>query len=198
MKQEDKKLAEKVLNHLCQGAQIGGIRFGPVLQLLISIHDSNKKSLRGQIYLNLGSKWAVFDSLPTQLPENESDIAETTTEQNLQIICGIREAEISRVELGINSPHLLLHFTDGRILYVNGHHEMYECWDLGLGFNDPKETWTVVASPGDEIVVFAPEQFIKSPAPRSVIYEENDATMIKTEAINSKATIIQRSEKSNS
>jgi len=198
MKTEDKILAEKVLNHLCQSAQIGGIRFGPVLQLIIAISDSNKKSLRGQIYLNLGSKWAVFNSLPSQPPENESDFAETTTEQDLQILCGMREAEISNVELGKGSPHLLIHFTDGRILYVNGHHEMYECWDLGLGFNDPKETWTVVASPGDGVVVFAPDKFIKSPAPRSVIYKEDDVTMIKTEAINSKATIIQRLEKSNS
>ncbi len=198
MKQEDKKLAEKVLNHLCQGAQIGGIRFGPILQLLISKNDSNKESLRGQIYLNLGSKWAVFNSLPTQPPENESGFTETTTEQDLQILCGIREAKISNIELGNNSPHLFIHFTDGRILYVNGHHEVYECWDLGVSFNDPKETWTVVASPGDGIVIFAPEKFVQSPAPRSVIYEENDATMIKAVAVNSNATIIQRLEKSNS
>jgi hypothetical protein len=197
MKQEDKILAEKVLNHLCQGGQISGIRFGPILQLLISTEDSKEK-LRGQINLNLGSKWTVFKSLPAQPPENESDFAETTREQDLQFLCGIREAEISRVELGNNSPHLFIHLTDRRILYVNGHHEMYECWDLGLAFNDPKETWNVVASPGDGVTVFAPEKFIKSPAPRSIIYEENNVTMIKTKAINSRAVIIQRLVKTNS
>jgi hypothetical protein len=197
MKQEDKQLAEKVLNYLCLGGQINGIRFGPILQLLISTEDS-KEILRGQMYLNLGSKWTVFMSLPAQPPENESDFAETTREQDLQILCGIREAEIFSAELGNNSPHLLIHLTDGRILYVNGHHEIYECWDLGLAIDDPKETWNVVASPGDGVIVFAPEKFIKSPAPRSIIYEENNVTMIKIKAINSKATIIKRLEKSNS
>jgi hypothetical protein len=197
MKLEDKKLGEKVLNHLCQGAHINGIRFGPVLQLLISIHDS-KKDLRGQIYLNLGSKWSVFNSLPTPPPKDERDFAETTTEEDLKYLCGMREAEISSVELGSNSPHLLIHFTDGRVLYVNGHHEIYESWDLGLRLSDSKETWTIVASPGDRVTVFAPEKFISTPSPRSTIYTENGVTMIRTIAVNSKATVIQRLEKSDS
>jgi hypothetical protein len=191
MKPEDKKLAEKVLNHLCRNGQVGDIQCGSILQLLISTEDSKKK-IRGQIYLNLGSKWAVFESLPISPPQDESDFAETTEEEDLQSLRQIREAGISRIELGNNSPHLLIHFTDGRILYVNGHHEMYECWDLGICFSDPKETWAIIASPEDEVTVFAPEKFISDPLPRSIISKKNGVTIITTRAVNSTASVTTR------
>jgi hypothetical protein len=193
MKPEDKQLTEKVLNPLCQDGQISGIGFGPILQLLISIEDS-KRNLHGQIYLNLGSKWTVFNKSSASLPQNENDFAETTVEEDLQCLCQIREAKISRIELGNNSPHLLIHFTDGRILYVNGHHEMYECWDLGLCFNKAKETWCIVASPEDRVTVFAPDKFISTSLSRSTIYNQNGIAMVKIKAINSEPTITQRLE----
>jgi hypothetical protein len=191
MKSEDKQLAEQVLNHLCQNGQVSGIRFGPILQLLISIEDS-KKNLRGQIYLNLASKWTVFESLPARLPQSENDFAETTVEEDLHHLCKLREAEISKVDLENNSPHLLIHFIDGRILFVNGHSNGYESWDLGLGFRRAKETWLVVATPNDDVTVFAPEEFAAHPSPRSVVHQENGVKMITIKAINSTSTIIER------
>jgi hypothetical protein len=210
MKPEDKQLAEQVLNHLCQDGQISGIRFGPILQLAlsriyaltscppnrgkaklhISIEDS-KKNLRGKIYLNLASKWKVFESLPNQLPQDESDFPETTVDEDLHRLCEIREAQISKVELGNICPHLLFHFVDGRILYVNGHSNGYESWDLGHG-SQAKETWLVVATADDTATVFAPEDFIRSSSSRFKIYEQNGVKMISVKAINSESTITQR------
>lgn len=191
MKPEDKQLAEQVLNHLCQNGQVSGIRFGPILQLLISIEDS-KKNLHGQIYLNLASKWTVFESLPAKLPQSESDFVETTVEEDLQHLCELREAKVSKVELGNDSPHLLIHFTDRRILFVNGHSNGYESWDLGLCFRRAKETWLVMATPDDDVTVFAPEEFIIHPSPRSAVHEENGVKMITIKSVNSTSTIIQR------
>jgi hypothetical protein len=190
MNLENKKLAEQVLNHLCQDGKIIGLRFGPILQLHISIEES-KKNLSGEIYLNLASKWTVFKSLPKGLPQDESDFPETTADEDSGRLCEIREAQISKVELGNTSPHLIFYFVDGRILYVNGHSNGYESWDLGFG-RQAKETWLVVATPDDTVTVFAPENFISSPSPRFKIYDQNGVKMITVKAVNSTSTITQR------
>jgi len=71
VKVDDKTLAESVLDRLCVGAQVDGIRFGPVLQMLITHHG--QEIVRGQVYLNLGSRWAVFRDSRLQLPASEDE-----------------------------------------------------------------------------------------------------------------------------
>lgn len=159
MELKDKKIAEAVLVHLCQGAQIDGIRFGPVLQILITDHSSTKAYIPGQIFLNLGSSWAVFQTLPNPLPDHEDDLPDAPVEQQLQTICGIRELMITDIQLGETYPHLLLGLEDGRILFVNGRHEMYECWQLGVAMGNPQESWLVVATPSGGVAVWAPDSF---------------------------------------
>lgn len=50
MDSKDKQLAETVLKHLCEGSDVDGIRFGPVLQILITNHSSDKELIPGQVY----------------------------------------------------------------------------------------------------------------------------------------------------
>jgi len=121
MEPKDKYLAEAVLKRLCEGAQIGGIRFGPVLQILITNHANKKEPPRGQVYLNLDSAWTVFDSRPTIFPEDEEDLSEDAIEEQIQAICALRGRIIVGVELGEEQPHLILTLDEGAIPVFSWH-----------------------------------------------------------------------------
>lgn len=55
MNEKGKKLADFVLQRLCKNAEIGGIRFGPILQILLVSEQSKIFPIKGQVYLNLSS-----------------------------------------------------------------------------------------------------------------------------------------------
>ena len=159
MIEKDRVLAEAVLRRLCQGAQIDGIRFGPIIQILITDHASSKPPIRGQVYLNVGSTWRLFDRVPVHLPESEADYSEMSDVEALSTLISIREQVITSVALGMEAPHLILTLESSRVLVLNGHHEQYEPWELGVALGDPAERWLVVACPGDAIAVWAPDSF---------------------------------------
>jgi hypothetical protein len=161
--EHDRSLAEAVVRRLCEGAQIDGVRFGPVLQLLISDHGSGKPPIRGQVYLNLSSKWALCDpSHP--LPAAGTQLLELTQDDALRVLCSIRERVIDRVDLAAGAPHLRLTLEGGSVLFVNGEDPQYEPWDMGVALGDPSEVWKVVACPGGGLAVWAPQHFTKERA----------------------------------
>jgi hypothetical protein len=159
---EDKEVGEKVLKHLCLGARIDGIRFGGILQLLITNHDSNEyeKGIKGQVYINLASNWCVFHSMPKKLPQNESEIKELTQDEEIRILCSLREQRIIDIKLGDKSPHLIITLESGTILFINGQHDLYESWQLGVAFNPPEEDFLVVACPSDSLAVWCPDKYL--------------------------------------
>lgn len=57
MNTDDRKFATAVLNRVCRGAHIDGVRFASFLQILISDDASGATPIRGQVYLNLASCW---------------------------------------------------------------------------------------------------------------------------------------------
>ena len=160
MNEQDKRIAEAVLDRLCKGAQIGGIRFGPVLQILIGDSDYEGEPLRGQVHLNLGSSWKVFETRPTSFPNGEDELPEAPQDEQIQTIVSIRERVINKVELGETEPHLILTLDDGKVVFVNGKHDQYECWQIGVAFSGAEESWLVVACPGGGIAVWTPETFV--------------------------------------
>ena len=163
MDTRDKQLAEAVLRRLCKEAHIDGIRFGPILQILIShVNRVGDDPINGQVYLNLGSSWKVFDSRPASLPNGEEELPQATAEEQIQAICDLRECAIINAEICEKEPHLILTLEDGRVLFVNGKHDLYECWDMGVAFSVDK--WQVIACPGDDVAIWAPKSFIPSVA----------------------------------
>jgi hypothetical protein len=156
---DDKLLGQAVLSRLCSGGQIGGIRFGPILQVLID-HRNPEPHVQGQVYLNLESTWIVFEHPPSFWPICEEDIVEPPMEERLNTLCGLREATITEVVLGKDQPHLTFKFEDGRLLFINGKHNQYECWEVGVYNGDPAESWLVVACPGEQLAVWAPSGFL--------------------------------------
>ena len=157
--EKDKNLADLVLQRLCKNAEIGGIRFGPILQILLASEHSQNFPIKGQVYLNLSSAWTLFDSRPTKLPESEEDLPRMTIEEEIQTICSIREQVISKVELGENAPHLILTLDDGRLIFVNGKDDRYESWDVGVAFTGVEEAWQVIACPSGEVAIVTPPNF---------------------------------------
>ena len=159
MYEKGKNLADFVLQRLCKNAEIGGIRFGAVLQILLASEHSQEFPIKGQVYLNLSSRWKLFDSHPAKFPETENDLPEMTAEEEIQMICSIRERVISKVELGDAAPHLILTLDDGKVIFVNGRDDMYESWDVGIAFGGIEEAWQVIACPSNDIAIVTPPSF---------------------------------------
>jgi hypothetical protein len=49
--------------------------------------------------------------------------------------------------------------TSGKTLFVNGHHDKYECWQAGDGSGYINHKWLIVATQGDNISTWAPDLF---------------------------------------
>jgi hypothetical protein len=163
MDAKDKQLAEAVLRRLCVDSQIDGIRFGPVLQILINhFNHEGDEPIFGQFYLNLGSRWKVFDTRPASFPNGEDELPETSTEEQIQAICDLRERTIVKAEVGENEPHLIFTLDDEKVVFVNGKHDRYECWDMGVAFSG--DMWQVIACPGGGVAIWAPQGFVPSGA----------------------------------
>ena len=73
---------------------------------------------------------------------------------------GSAKNAIVDAQLGVESPHLILTFDDGRILFINGHHDQYESWQLYAG----QGKLLIVAVPGDELAMWLPEDYRQEPA----------------------------------
>jgi hypothetical protein len=70
-------------------------------------------------------------------------------------LCELREAVIADVGLAADAADLVLTFADGRVFFLNGRHERYETWQLGIAFS-PGIGTLVVACPGNEVAVWSP------------------------------------------
>jgi len=166
MRSKDRLIAESVLKRLCLRAQIDGIRFGSILQMLIT-NQNPYEGIYGQVFLNLNTRWTVFDSYPSKLPNSEDELPEISQEDEIQAICRIRERVITNIELMADYPHLVITLDDGKIIFVNGQNDPYEAWDLGVALSDRPGTWWVFALPGGAIEVWAPDDFISTWPPNS-------------------------------
>jgi hypothetical protein len=77
--------------------------------------------------------------------------------KELGILNELSYTEIVDVKLGDTIPHLLFTFQNGKSLFVHGHDEQYESWQLGVSFQEGE--WLVVACPDDGIAVWCPDSF---------------------------------------
>jgi hypothetical protein len=159
MNPRDRYLAEAALRHLLLGARINGVQFGNSLQLLMK--KSDKLLLNGQIHLTVESPWMLCPATLESLSADEYDIPALSVEEELKIIYGLREQVIMAVRLGELSPHLLLTLESGYTFFLNGKHDLYECWQVGVSMGRPDECWMIVSCPGGEIAVWAPQKFVE-------------------------------------
>src|SRR6185369_2035579 len=142
----------EILSRLFVGAVVDGVRFG-VLQLLF-----DNPSIDGEPYLNLASHWEVFAERPSQLPELGSAPTEETPEHELGRAIELRHRQVSAVEVLAPWPHLVMTFTDGTVLFLNGKNAQYEPWTAGLAHTPRECRIEVIACPGGELAFILPEQ----------------------------------------
>ncbi|HDR4463719.1 hypothetical protein ACTFRD_12015 [Bacillus cereus group sp. MYBK249-1] len=158
MNQEDKIYAEKVLKNLFIGSQVDGLQFG-ISPAAIKIHFTNfhdSVDYDGQLYINIESKWFLFNKPQKRYPLNEAEFEVYSEEEEYERICKIRRQKVTDIQLGLESPHLIITLESGQIIFLNGFHDYYECWQAGVLC----EQWLVVATPGNEIATWAPDEFI--------------------------------------
>src|SRR5688500_18064308 len=100
--------ATRVLRHLIVGEQPSGLRFCGITQILF---QSGPGKPKGEPYVNLGSAWCVFPSLPESLPAGESDVCgPTTDEEEYESIISLRYKTVVDVKVCHPVPHLLVTF----------------------------------------------------------------------------------------
>lgn len=81
--------------------------------------------------------------------------------ESSKLICELRFKKIVEVTIHDKSPHLLLTFETGEVLFVWGYHERYESWQVGVIKNSIEdESWEVIACPNNSLAYFGPEDFV--------------------------------------
>ena len=147
MDQKARTSAEAVLRRLLVGGRICGVNFcwTPVLVITGDPPGHPESSL------HIENGWRFFDSSTRVDPS--PDEKQTAVEDLVARSCGLRDQPIVGVRLGDESPHLFVTFTDGRGLFLDGHHDLYECWQLYA------DGFTVVAMMGDDLAIWAPDDF---------------------------------------
>ena len=150
-KQSQKDIAESILSPLLVGASINGLRFG-MLQLIFE----PALSVPSEPYINLASAWRLYAARPDSFPENESELPSLSQEQEIFCAVSLRHKVVASVEVMEPWPHLILTFTDGSVLYLNGKNDQYEPWTSGLTYTPPGKETQVIACPGGELAFLLP------------------------------------------
>jgi hypothetical protein len=156
MKPDDKVLAEAILKYVCVGRRICAVNFYTVPILEIDV--VNEPKFESDISLTIESEWRVFDELPVNIPIIQFPDSVVDQNRTSELICAMAYLGWYRIidaRLGDDIPHLLLKFENGKTLFINGHHDMYESWNLSAG------KFMIVATPGDEITIWHPDTFAR-------------------------------------
>jgi hypothetical protein len=156
---KQREFSEKALKHLFIGSQLDGVKFGvgPGSVLFRFMHFTTKQP--DDLWINIESKWTVFPSEINDYPNSEDDIQDLNEEEEYNLVLKLRRDKVVDIKLGKSVPHLIIIFQSGLTMFVNGHHNKYECWQAGDGFGYSGEEWLIVATPGDDITTWAPSEF---------------------------------------
>jgi hypothetical protein len=159
MELEDKQFAEKALKYLFVGSQIDGIKFGlsSATTLLYFMHYD--RGYDDHLWLHIESEWILYTEAPDTYPISEEEIHVNTEEEQFKAIFDIRREKVVDIRLGDISPHLIITLESGKVLFINGYHPDYECWQTGDGGAYVGDDWLLVAVPGDDIAVSSPDSF---------------------------------------
>ena len=160
MNASDRRGAEAVLRHLLVGRFVCGIQFYHAQpSLLVDDTDDEAAPVDGEVRLliGVGTRWHLFDARPEALPASEEELGEWSLAELARIAGLLQPHRIVSASLAETVPHLLVGFESGHTLFVNGHHEQYEMWEVGA--TTGPDAFLVVACPDDEVAVWAPSGF---------------------------------------
>ncbi|OCA92557.1 hypothetical protein [Pseudobacillus wudalianchiensis] len=157
MEFEERQVAEKALRQMFIGSQLDGIKFGlsPATTFVYFMHYVNREP--DHLWINIETKWNVYSSDAVLFPGSEQEMGELTEEEQFKLLYSLRREQVVDIKLGNSSPHLYITFKSGRILFINGYHEEYECWQAGDGQGFAGDEWLVVAAPQNGIATLFPQ-----------------------------------------
>ncbi|MET3195706.1 hypothetical protein [Bacillus sp. OAE603] len=159
MEKEERSAGIKILDFLCNGATVEGLMFYG-LKLHISESESNSDRIKGQIYINIESDFCIFDTMPKEIPLHD-DLPKLNLVESSKLLCELRLKKIKDISLSKKSPHLFLTFETGEVLFIWGHHDKYESWQVGvIDTSMDNDIWLVVACPNDSLAVWGPEDIL--------------------------------------
>jgi hypothetical protein len=152
--------SERALKHLFVGSQLDGVKFGvgPGSILIRFMHYTPNQE-PDDLWLNIETKWTVFPTEIKDFPNSEDEMEDLTEEEEYNLVFKLRRDKVVDVKLGETVPHLIMVFQSGLTMFVNGHHDKYECWQVGDGAGYGGEQWLIVSTPGDGIATWAPDDF---------------------------------------
>lgn len=152
MDKENRVLAEKVLKQMFIGSFFEGIKFNQCKEITC-LHFIHHDDTHDPVYilLNIESEFIVKEDNYKSPSNIDSE------EMRLIQLFSIKTKKVVDITLGDDSPHLHIIFESGEVIYVNGYHEKYESWQAG----DQTWKWLVVATPGNEISIWAPDSYLE-------------------------------------
>jgi len=155
----DRTVGTRLLRLLLNDGTIGDLVPGPVLRLLVR-NSPAAGQIKGQIYLDLIGAWTM---LPTssKLPEL-AELPDIPTDAQVNALLQLHGQRIIDVQLGEPHPNLALSLSSGNVLFVNGHDQQYECWQVGVYGGQAGELWQIIAGPEDELSIWAPGPFLQA------------------------------------
>ena len=134
MKPRDKALAESILRYLCIGRRICGINFYAVPILVIDTVEAARSKV--DAYLTVEGEWNILQEVPSDFQTIHFSHDITDQKRTSELICAIGKLgwySIIDIQLGDSVPHLLIKFENGQTLFLNGHHDQYESWNMSAG-----------------------------------------------------------------
>ncbi|MBT2742613.1 hypothetical protein [Bacillus sp. ISL-77] len=156
----EKQFAERALQHLFIGSQLDGVKFGVGAgAILIRFMHYTTNQEPDDLWINIESKWTVLPNGMKNYPSSEDEMEELTEEEEYNLVFKLRRDKVVDIKLGNSVPHLFIVFQSGLTMFVNGHHNLYECWQAGDGAGYTGEEWLIVATPGDQIATWVPDDF---------------------------------------
>ncbi|HEX9952222.1 MAG TPA: hypothetical protein VGB53_10665 [Rubricoccaceae bacterium] len=154
MTPEDRDATNVALRHTLVGRFLCGVHFYAGQEiLLVDALDDEPKPVEREVFIHVGTRWQLFERLPDVLPSSEEELEAHSLSELCSVAGDLQPHRIVDASLGIDAPHLLIRFDDGRTLFLNGHHERYEPWDVVTG------DFTIVCCPGDGVALWAPAEF---------------------------------------
>ncbi|ERJ10914.1 hypothetical protein [Haloplasma contractile] len=159
MELKDKQYAEHVLKNLFIGSQFDGVRFGVDSKATFIYFTHYTKSEFTHLWINIESAWQIYNHINEAYDKALN--TELTEEQQYKLLFSIRREVITDLYLGIESPHLYIVLKSGRVILINGFHDVYECWQAGDGSWFTGTNWLIVATPQNGITVCNLEEYSK-------------------------------------
>lgn len=132
---------------------------------MLAIDTDDEHMGEWKVNVEVGGAWKLLDQIPGNLPtlEDEDGQDETTRRQRISELIATVGAlcwhPIVDARLGDEVPHLLLTFSNGQTLYINGHNDRYESWNISAGQVVAGKGFLVVAGPQHGLAIWKPDSF---------------------------------------